>query len=182
LPDGLRDRQASHLLLEFKYTQSLTGKAARLALADDHFYKEVQELTDSDVQTVLLCAKPPQADHLTQYGYLKTSLPGVYQSQWHSWLPPVMLLSLNELSDAPHNACVKGFASRLTEKRKAFKVLPQFFTTDNFPDSLKVALLNLQGLVKLARKFCRSVVLNHLMETLVSASALRKYERKHVAP
>jgi hypothetical protein len=129
LPDGVRDSQASHLLLEFKYTQSLTGKASRQALAYDHFYKEVHELTDSDVQTVLLCAKQPQANHLTQYGYVKTSLPGVYQSQWPAWLPQVLLLSLNELSNAPHNAFVKCFASKLRAKRKAFEVLWDLMST-----------------------------------------------------
>jgi len=140
LPDGLRDSPASHLLLEFKYTESLTGKASQQALAYDYFYKQIHELNDSDVQTVLLCAKQPQADHLIKYGYLKTSLPGVYQSDWHSWLPPVLLLSLNELSDAPHNAFVKCFASKRKQKLKAFEVLWQFFTRVNFPEPLVLFL------------------------------------------
>jgi len=130
-------------LLEFKYTESLSAEALQQALAYDWFYRQTQELTHSDVQTFLLCAKQPLADHLKEYGYVKTSLPGVYQSQWHSWLPPVMLLSLNELSDAPHNAWVKCFASQLKEKRQAFEVLRQFSTTDNFPDSLVLFLTTL---------------------------------------
>jgi len=129
LPDGLRDSPASHLLLEFKYTESLTGKASQQALAYDYFYKQIHELNDSDVQTVLLCAKQPQADHLIKYGYLKTSLPGVYQSDWPSWQPTVLLLSLNELSEAPHNAFVKCFASKLRAKRQAFKVLWDLMST-----------------------------------------------------
>jgi hypothetical protein len=136
LPDGVRDSQASHILLEFKYTESLTAKASRQALAYDLFYKQAQELTDSDVQTVLLCAKQPLAGHLKKYGYVKTSLPGVYHSDWHSWLPPVILLSLNELSDAPHNAWVKCFASKLKEKRKAFRVLRQLVSTWKLPGQL----------------------------------------------
>jgi hypothetical protein len=136
LPDGVRDSQASHLLLEFKYTESLSAAALQQALAYDLFYRQTQELTYSDVQTFLLCAKQPLAGHLKEYGYVKTSLPGVYQSQWYSWLPPVMLLSLNELSDAPHNAWVKCFASRLKEKRKAFTVLQPLVTTWKLPTRL----------------------------------------------
>jgi hypothetical protein len=67
---------------------------------------------------------------------MKTSLPGVYHSDWHSWLPPVTLLSLNELSDAPHNAWVKCFASKLKEKRKAFRVLRQLVSTWKLPGQL----------------------------------------------
>ncbi len=136
LPDGVRESQASHILLEFKYTESLTAIASRQALAYDLFYKQTQELTDSDVQTVLLCAKQPLAGHLKKYGYVKTSLPGVYHSDWHFWLPPVILLSLNELSDAPHNAWVKCFASQLKEKRKAFTILQQLVTTWKLPRRL----------------------------------------------
>ncbi len=123
LPDGVRDSQASHVLLEFKYTESLSAEALQQALAYDFFYRQTKELTHSDVQTFLLCAKQPLAGHLKEYGYMKTSLPGVYRSDWHSWLPPVLLLSLNELSDAPHNAFVKCFASKLRAKRQAFEVL-----------------------------------------------------------
>ncbi len=136
LPDGVRDSQASHILLEFKYTESLSAEVLQQALAYDFFYRQTQELTHSDVQTFLLCAKQPLADHLKEYGYVKTSLPGVYHSDWHSWLPPMILLSLNELSDAPQNAWVKCFASQLTEKRKAFKVLWRLLATWKLPEQL----------------------------------------------
>jgi hypothetical protein len=135
-PDGVRDSQASHILLEFKYTESLSAEALQQALAYDFFYRQTQELTHSDVQTFLLCAKQPLADHLKEYGYVKTSLPGVYRSHWYSWLPPVTLLSLNELSDAPHNAWVKCFASKLKEKRKAFKILRKLVSTWKLPGQL----------------------------------------------
>jgi len=140
LPDGVRDSQAPHLLLEFKYTESLTKSALQQALAYDYFYKQAHELADSEVQTFLLCAKQPQSSHLTEYGYVKTSVPGVYCSQWSPWLPSVMLLSLNELSDAPHNTFVKCFASQLKEKRKAFKVLWQLLSTWEFPGQLVLFL------------------------------------------
>jgi hypothetical protein len=136
LPDGVRDSQASHILLEFKYTESLSAEALQQALAYDLFYRQTQELTHSDVQTFLLCAKQPLAKHLTEYGYVKTSLPGVYRSDWYSWLPPVTLLSLNELSNAPHNAWMKCFASKLKEKRKAFRVLKQLVSTWKLPGQL----------------------------------------------
>ena len=38
-------------------------------------------------------------------------------------LKPVSLLVLNELSDRPHNAYIKCFASRMKEKKAAFRML-----------------------------------------------------------
>jgi len=50
--------------------------------------------------------------------------PGGYRVQ-HSVIQPVLLLSLNELSDEAHNVWVKCFASQKQVKKPAFKNMEQ---------------------------------------------------------
>ena len=74
----------------------------------------------------ILCAKTPLPERLAAFGYAPTAQPGVYQSQ-NVLATEIMLLVLNELSPAPHNALVKAFASSKQEKAKAFALLRQFW-------------------------------------------------------
>ena len=80
LPDGVRDTDASTILIEFKYTESLTLDALWQAVGYDYFYRTSHELTQDDVRTFILCAKTPQAERLAAFGYEATDLPGVYRS------------------------------------------------------------------------------------------------------
>lgn len=111
LPDGIRDSQASHILLEFKYTESINKDALIQAQMYDFLYRQSQKLTDKDVQTFIISAKQPQPETLTKWGYIGTEYSGVYKSQ-NPLLITIPLLSLNELSDEPHNAFIKCFASQ----------------------------------------------------------------------
>ncbi|EDN70526.1 hypothetical protein BGP_3793 [Beggiatoa sp. PS] len=122
LPDGIRDSQASDILLEFKYTESFNENALQQALCYDLFYKQHNQLKNEDVQTFLLMAKKTQQETLTRFGYEGTSLQGVYRSHFEL-ARKVVLLSLNELSDEPHNAFIKCFASHKKEKQNAFNTL-----------------------------------------------------------
>ncbi len=124
LPDGIRDSQANVILLEFKYTESLSADALRQTLCYDHFYRQTQQSSDQDLQTVLLLAKQPQAETLAKFGYEKTPQVGVYRYS-HWLLNTIPILLLNELPNEPHNAWVKCFASHRAEKRKAFNLLRQ---------------------------------------------------------
>jgi hypothetical protein len=124
LPDGIRDSKASHILLEFKYTQSFNEHALQQALGYDFFYKQAKKLPHLDVQTVLLSAKKTQSDTLTSLGYQPTKYAGVYRSQIPLF-KKVLLLSLNELSNEPHNLWLKCFASRKLVKKQAFQQLKQ---------------------------------------------------------
>lgn len=126
LPDGIRDSQASHILIEFKYTESVNEDAWLQALGYDTFYKRAKRLTATEVQTFLVSAKTPQQDTLTEYGYMETEQKGVYRSQ-KLLLRQITLLLLNQLPPTPHNAFIKCFASRLAEKRKAFAQLRRLF-------------------------------------------------------
>jgi hypothetical protein len=119
LPDGVRDCTARHILLEFKYTESLNEMALRQALAYDTFYKRIQKLKDVDVQTFLLSAKTPNAQFLAEFGYRRSEQPGVYYSQ-NQLVQLLPILSLNELRNEAHNVFVRFFASQRQQKAAAF--------------------------------------------------------------
>jgi len=141
LPDGIRNSKASHILIEFKYTESFNENALQQAVGYDFFYKRAKKLADEELQTVLLSAKKPQSDTLTDSDYHPTEYPGVYQTQ-HFVIRKVLLLSLNELSDEPHNAWIKCFASRKTVKEQALKRLKEF-GLDFFNHDLECLLMGL---------------------------------------
>ena len=122
LPDGVRDSRAKHILLEFKYTESVNENAFLQALCYDYLYRRTQHLKRHEVQTFLISSKTTRKPTLEKYGYFQSDKKGVY----HSALPLlqfVPLISLNELSDELHNAYIKCFASRLKEKKSAFEAL-----------------------------------------------------------
>jgi hypothetical protein len=126
LPDGVRDTDAHTILLEFKYTESLTLDALLQAVGYEYFYRTSHELRQDEVKIFVLCAKTPQPDRLATFGYRVTDLPGVYRSD-NIYVAHITLLVLNELRDEPHNALVKAFASRPAEKAKAFGLLRRFW-------------------------------------------------------
>ena len=142
LPDGIRDTKATNLLLEFKYTESLNDDAIQQTLGYDFLYKQHNQLKSEQVQSFLLSARKPQKSTLKKLGYKSTQYPGVYHSHFRI-LKKVVLLSLNELSNEPHNAYIKCFASHSQEKEIAFNVLENqaynSLTTKltNFIDGLK---------------------------------------------
>ncbi len=125
LPDGLRDSRATHLLLEFKYTQSLEEASFRQAIAYDMLYRQLQsnrDLPQEAIQTFIISAKTSQAETLSKFGYQPTEQTGVYISQ-ELFLQNIPLLLLNELSNEQHNAFVKLFASRRRAKLAAMESL-----------------------------------------------------------
>jgi len=122
LPDGIRDSRADHILIEFKYSESVGLPAFRQAVGYDYFYRGSEKLTDRQVQTFLVSAKTTRKATLDRFGYSQTDKAGVYRSR-HPLLESVPLLTLNELSEEPHNAYIKCFASRKQEKRAAFRML-----------------------------------------------------------
>ena len=124
LPDGVRESQARHILLEFKYTQSLTVDVLLQAVSYSYLYRIAQRLQPTDVQIFVLCAKTPQPKRLVELGYVQTEDEGVYRSA-NAYVRDIPLLILNKLRDEPHNAFVKCFASRKSAKGAAFKTLTQ---------------------------------------------------------
>ena len=124
LPDGIRDSRAGHILIEFKYTESVTDQAFRQILAYDYFYRRSQKLKPDQVQSFLISAKTPRRYVLRQFGYEADRQPGVYRSRG-CLTDAVMLLCLNEIADEEHNAWIKCFAARKKEKQSAFGIMKQ---------------------------------------------------------
>ncbi len=122
LPDGIRKSLASHVLVEFKYTESLNDRALRQAVGYDYFYQKSHELKRPDLQTVVASAKTQRKETLQRLGYGETALAGVYRSRY-PLVKDILLLVLNELADTPYNAPIKCFASRKHVKQKAFTLL-----------------------------------------------------------
>jgi len=123
LPDGLRNSPAREVLVEFKYSQSLNEASFRQALAYDTLYRQQQDkqkLPATAIQTFMVSAKTPQAETLKLLGYEATAHSGVYVSQT-LFLRDIGLILLNELSDEPHNAFFKLFASRRQAKLAAVR-------------------------------------------------------------
>ncbi len=144
LPDGIRDTKASDILLELKYTESLNDDVLQQVLGYDFFYRKHQTMNREQVQSFLLSAKKPQTSTLKKLGYQITEHPGVYRSKFRL-VRQVILLSLNELSNEPHNAFVKCFASHRQEKQEAFQVLEnQVYNSLNM--NLKYFLDGLKGI------------------------------------
>ncbi len=64
LPDGVRDSAAGHVLLEFKYTESVNETVLAQAGAYDHFYRQAQKLPAEQALTVALSATDAAAGTL----------------------------------------------------------------------------------------------------------------------
>ena len=131
LPDGVRDNAAGHVLLEFKYTESVNESALAQAVAYDYFYRQAQRLPEEHVLTVVLSARTPRKARLAEWRYEERQ-DGVYRSPL-PLLRRIWLLVLNELPASPHNAFVKLFASRDQEREAASAALDAATATDSPP-------------------------------------------------
>lgn len=121
LPDGIRDSSAAHVLIEFKYTESVTEDGILQAAAYDLFYRQVQKLSGDQTLPVVLSAKTPQRSRLAKWGY-EESERGVFRTNL-PFVGRVMLLTLNRLPTRSNNAIVKLFASRDQERDAGFASL-----------------------------------------------------------
>lgn len=122
LPDGIRETRARHVLIEFKYTESVGENTFRQMVGYEYFYRSARHIGGKDVQPFVISSKIPRQSILDTFGYCPAGKSGVYHSN-HPLLEKIRLLSLNELSDEFHNAFVKCFASRKKNKRLAFGTL-----------------------------------------------------------
>ena len=122
LADGIRDCYAKHLLLEFKYTESITDEAFQQVLGYEFFYRQSQSLHPNAIQCFLLSAKTPLTKTLQRFGYTEEQHRGVYQSNL-PLLENVTLLVLNDLQNTTNNSWLKLFASRRQQKQQAATLL-----------------------------------------------------------
>ncbi len=122
LADGLRDSRATQLLLEFKYTESINEDAVLQVLIYETLHRHAEELKTGQLQSFLLSSRTPRRQVLDGLGYRPTGVAGVYRSGYRL-ISRVVLLVLNELSDAPRNVPLKCFASRRGEVAKAYRAV-----------------------------------------------------------
>ena len=122
LPDGIRDTQANHVLIEFKYSESVNQDDLFQALTYRYLYLKVRKLKPEQLHTVIISSKTPSQKFRMDFGYQESDRPGVWRSN-EAILDILDILVLNDLSDAPHNLFIKCFASRQKEKERAFKKL-----------------------------------------------------------
>ncbi len=141
LPDGVRHTSAKHVLLEFKYTESINLSALQQAIGYDYFYRRSNHLKVRDVQTFIIGSKHPNGRFMQEFGYQPTKWAGVYHSQ-QPILKSLPLISLNKLGNAENNAFIKCFASRKKEKLHAFDTLHDENST-NLSSKLRWYVANL---------------------------------------
>ncbi len=124
LPDGIRDSSAAHVLIEFKYTESVTEDGILQAAAYDLFYRQTQNLSREQTLPVLLSAKTPHRSRLDELEFEETQQ-GVFRTRG-PYVGRVLLLALNRLPATSNNAMVKLFASREREREAGFAALDRY--------------------------------------------------------
>jgi len=121
LPDGIRDTDASHILLEFKYTQSITIDGLLQIASYQQFYLQSNDIKPSDLKCFILSAKQPQAKTLSKFDYVEVKA-GIYHSS-NCFIESIPLISLNTLPNTEYNAWMRCFASQKIQQKKAFELL-----------------------------------------------------------
>ena len=124
LCDGLRHVLAATLIIEFKFSESLTVEALRQALGYDYFFRMAQRLAESEVATFVMVARTPRSGVLEELGYEVGETPGVYRTH-QPVLARVQIIVLNQLRPEAHNFFVQQFASQRRVRRAAFDGLQQ---------------------------------------------------------
>ena len=114
-----------HVLIEFKYSESVNQDVLFQALSYRHLYLKVQKLKPERLHTVIISSKTPSQKFRMDFGYQESYRLGVWRSN-NIMLGILHILVLNDLSDAPHNLFIKCFASRKKEKERSFRKLFEF--------------------------------------------------------
>ena len=124
LPDGIRQCLVRHILLEFKYTESLNLLILLQAIMSYVLYCRSNQLTNKDVAFFVILSRQPRPDVLQHFGYQPAGITGLYRSNQPT-LEDISLISLNELSPTHYNAFIKCFASQQKQKKVAFEQIRQ---------------------------------------------------------
>ena len=136
LPDGIVDSSASHILEEFKATESLNEDAFQKVLGYDYYYRDNHNLKRDQVRIFIVTAIHPQKRRLEEWGFKEDSTKtGVYRSgkPLFRW---ITIISVSKLSDEPHNAYVKCFAGRKRAQQQALTTLKRMGMVEKFSTHL----------------------------------------------
>jgi hypothetical protein len=124
LPDGIRESRATHVVIEFKYTESVTDEALQTLIGYEVFYRRSHHLDEETVLAVLVSAHTPRRATRQRWGYTHPEPAGVYWSTEYL-LRRIPLIVLNELSNAPHNVIFKLFAQQRRARNEALRRFEQ---------------------------------------------------------
>ena len=102
LPDGIRQSNCKHVILELKYTESINKTAIFQTIGYLGSYLRLKQFNPEKVCAFIVSSKTPQKRMLKQIGFEQTDIKGVYRSK-DCLLSNIQLISLNDLSDAPYN-------------------------------------------------------------------------------
>ena len=128
MPLCLKMNLGQHNIIELKYTQSVNEDAIVQLLAYRTGFKQVNNLNDTDdIRAFLLSSKTPSVETLTRFGYIETTLAGVYSSQYPI-VNRAIIISINDLAETDQNMLLKLFAS----KNKIFIHAVKYFITKGF--------------------------------------------------
>ncbi len=122
LPDGIRNSRASHILIEFKYRETIQEETFQQAIGYDYFYQQGQQLARTQVETFVFSAKTPKQATLQMFGYAQAETAGVYHSKT-VFARDITLIILNQLLPVTYNAFVQCFASQRRIRQAAFERL-----------------------------------------------------------
>jgi len=124
LPDGIRQSDARHIIIEFKYEESFNEAALAQVLTYDTLYKANQKAEQNMVQSFVVASRSPRLANLKTLGFEEQEQPGVYGSTMPV-LRFVRLISLPDLANASYNAAFKVFAHNRREKQRAYDILAE---------------------------------------------------------
>ncbi len=141
IPDGIRESNASHIIAEFKYSESVNEYAFRQTAAYEFFYQDFHKLRDEEIAIFLISSRTPSPSTLAGYGYVLEGPPGVFRSEL-PFLKRMPLLSLNDLERTPHNLLLKLFASKKERRMAALQALKKIGIA-SLPGSLRSYLMRL---------------------------------------
>ncbi len=144
LPDGIREKKANHILLEFKHTESLSIDPRWQTGMYERLYKSSKGLKKKEARIFVISSKKPRKSTLEKFGYCTTDKKGVYSSV-NVMLESIILISLNDLANTPHNAYIKCFASRKKERVTAFNIFHRM-PPDSFSSAFKQFMAGLYGI------------------------------------
>lgn len=120
LSDGIRESTATHIIIELKYSESLTYDALEALIGYEAFYRRNNKLPRREVQSVIILAKQPRESTRTRTGLTERMALGVYRGT-HWSLAPKRLIVVSELSDAIHNVFLRLFSTQKAIHKAAFE-------------------------------------------------------------
>jgi len=121
-PDGIRDSDALHLLLFFKYEEPVCFEDIQTSVIARFNYLIENELDEDDLEVFLISTTPLQYNVLNEWGYKQTDIPGVYRSS-DPLCEIIPIIFPGELKNTPNNALLKVIVSPKNERMDAFETI-----------------------------------------------------------